>query len=244
MSNKILLVFEGEKTESLVANSLIASLIEQTSNLVVAVYKTHIYNLYTEVINDPFLDIFHVIKEKNPHLSHFDRDEFSQIYLFFDYDGHVGGALDQKIEVLLEYFNEESENGKLFISYPMVEAIRCIQDLEDLDLFLNATYKKADFKQFKAFVHSYGIQKLQNYAHYSSDVKEKLISFHCKKANYLVNNDLNYPNEPIDQTEIFRSQQEKFIYITEDVSILGSFPLMLLDYFGAKKLFSLLNNDE
>ena len=60
----------------------------------------------------------------------------------------------------------------------------------------------------------------------------------------LVNNDLNYPNEPIDQTEIFRSQQEKFIYITEDVSILGSFPLMLLDYFGAKKLFSLLNNDE
>ena len=45
MSNKILLVFEGEKTESLVANSLIASLIEQTSNLVEAVYKTHIYNL-------------------------------------------------------------------------------------------------------------------------------------------------------------------------------------------------------
>ena len=59
MSNKILLVFEGEKTESLIANSLIASLIEQTSNLVEAVYKTHIYNLYTEVINDPFLDIFH-----------------------------------------------------------------------------------------------------------------------------------------------------------------------------------------
>ncbi len=49
MNNKILLVFEGERTESLIANSLISSLIEQTSNLVEAVYKTHIYNLYTEV---------------------------------------------------------------------------------------------------------------------------------------------------------------------------------------------------
>jgi hypothetical protein len=243
MSNKILLVFEGEKTESLIANSLIASLIEKTSNLVEAVYKTHIYNLYTEVIKDPFLDIFHVIKEKNPHLSQFERDEFSQIYLFFDYDGHVGGALDQKIEVLLEYFNEESEHGKLFISYPMVEAIRCIKDLDDLDLFLNATYKKSDFKQFKPFVHTYGLQKLQNYANYSHEIKEKLISFHCRKANYLVHNDLDYPGEPIEQTEIFRSQQEKFIYVTDDVTILGSFPLMLLDYFGAKKLFKLLNDN-
>ena len=242
MSNKILLVFEGEKTESLIANSLIASLIEQTSNLVEAVYKTHIYNLYTEVINDPFLDIFHLIKEKNPHLNHFERDEFSQIYLFFDYDGHVGGALDQKIEVLLEYFNEESEQGKLFISYPMVEAIRCVKDLDDLDSFLNVTYKKSDFKQFKPFVHTYGLQKLQKYSNYSDEIKEKLISFHCKKANYLVHNNLNYPDEPIEQTEIFRSQQEKFIYVTDNVTILGSFPLMLLDYFGAKKLFRLLNN--
>ena len=69
-----------------------------------------------------------------------------------------------------------------------------------------------------------------------------IISFHCKKANYLVHNNLNYPDEPIEQTEIFRSQQEKFIYVTDNVTILGSFPLMLLDYFGAKKLFSLLNN--
>ncbi|MDN8178276.1 hypothetical protein ACQP6U_08645 [Acinetobacter baumannii] len=243
MSNKILLVFEGERTESLIANSLITSLIEKTSNLIEAVYKTHIYNLYTEVINDPFLDIFHVIKEKNPHLQSFERDEFSQIYLFFDYDGHVGGALDQKIEVLLEYFNEESENGKIFISYPMVEAIRCIQDLENLDSFLKATFRKSDFKNFKSFVHSYGIQQLQNYSNYSQEIKEKLITFHCKKANYLVNENFNYPTEPIDQTEIFRSQQEKFIYVTDEVTILGSFPLMLLDYFGYETLVKLVSND-
>jgi hypothetical protein len=242
MNNKILLIFEGEKTESLIANSLVKSLIEPTSNVIEAVYKTHIYNLYTQVINDPFVDIFPLIKEKNPHLQAYeDRDEFSQIYLFFDYDGHVGGALDQKIEVLLEYFNDENENGKLFISYPMVEAIRCIQNLDGLEIFLNSTYKKSDFKGFKKFVHSHAMQSLQNYSNYSEEVREKLILFHCQKANFLVTTNFDYPQISIDQTEIFRSQQEKFIYVTEEVSILGSFPLMLLDYFGSDTLFKMLN---
>ena len=58
----------------------------------------------------------------------FDREDFSEGYLFFDYDGHQKNLskYDEKdaLEQMLMSFDNETENGKLYISYPMVEALR------------------------------------------------------------------------------------------------------------------------
>ncbi|RRA25944.1 hypothetical protein C3O72_22830, partial [Cronobacter sakazakii] len=51
-------------------------------------FNTDIYTLYREVSQDEDLDIFSLIKERNPELESFTRDMFSQVFLFFDYDGH------------------------------------------------------------------------------------------------------------------------------------------------------------
>ena len=56
------------------------------------------------------------------------RDDFSEVYLLFDYDTHQTN-LGRKDDVdavaqMLESFDNETENGKLYISYPMVEALR------------------------------------------------------------------------------------------------------------------------
>ena len=56
------------------------------------------------------------------------RDDFSEVFLFFDYDAHqtnLGKSDDvDVINQMLESFDNETENGKLYISYPMVEALR------------------------------------------------------------------------------------------------------------------------
>lgn len=52
------------------------------------------------------------------------RDEISEIYLFFDHDGHSHLANREKLENMLQYFNNETENGKLYVSYPMVESLK------------------------------------------------------------------------------------------------------------------------
>jgi hypothetical protein len=39
---------------------------------------------------------------------------------------HSPAANDDKIIELLDFFNEETENGKLFISYPMVNQSACL----------------------------------------------------------------------------------------------------------------------
>jgi hypothetical protein len=48
---------------------------------------------------------------------------------------------------MLEHFNEETENGKLYVSYPMVEALKHIEsacDFKDLTVTAkdNIHYKK------------------------------------------------------------------------------------------------------
>lgn len=51
-----------------------------------------------------------------------------EVFLFFDYDAHqtnLGNADGQDaLKQMLESFDNETENGKLYVSYPMVEALR------------------------------------------------------------------------------------------------------------------------
>ena len=77
-------------------------------------------------------DIIEVLRESNKkireQLEGLSRDDFSEVFLFFDYDVHqtnLGKADDgDVINQMLESFDNETENGKLYISYPMVEALR------------------------------------------------------------------------------------------------------------------------
>ena len=43
--------------------------------------------------------------------------------------GDVEMADDSKIKEMLQFFDNETENGMLYISYPMVEAIRHYKDM-------------------------------------------------------------------------------------------------------------------
>ena len=89
--------------------------------------------LWKQLKADDFdIDVIEVLRESNDEikkqLTGLSRDDFSEVYLFFDYDAHqtnLGKTVNEDvIHQMLESFDNETENGKLYISYPMVEALR------------------------------------------------------------------------------------------------------------------------
>lgn len=61
----------------------------------------------------------------------------TEIFLFFDYDFQESRLTleenNRHIGEMLEYFNDETENGKLYINYPMVESVFYTKQLSDKD---------------------------------------------------------------------------------------------------------------
>jgi len=237
MAEHILFVFEGEKTERIIADSLLEYFIKDDDRRVVkSSFNTDIYTLYRDLSEDDDLDIFALIKGRNESLSSFSRDSFSQIFLFFDYDGHSNNSDDNKIIKLMDFFCEETDKGKLYVSYPMIEALKCIGDLDDEDDFYNHKYAICDGSSFKSFVVKKSCQSLIHFKSYSRETWNSVIRLHCCKANVLLNDNKNFPTLTIEQRDIFCIQKKNFIDVDKHVSILGAFPFLLLDFFGAAGL--------
>ena len=242
VANYILLVFEGEKTERLIFNSFTKYFLNESENTVIfSVYCCEIYSLFHKLSNDPFLELFYFLKEQ-PQNSDLLKDvtlsEVSETYLFFDYDGHAPAATDIKLKAMLEHFDEETENGKLYISYPMVEAIRHLSpDVK----FENTIVNGKSVIKYKNIVHNEGVHYLRNLAELSFENWQYIIEEHCKKTNHLMCNTYELPTSYISQLQIFNAQKQKHIDVNEKVAVLSAFPTFIADYYGYAKLPDLLN---
>lgn len=244
MTERILFVFEGEKTEKTITDSLLKNFIENDNRIVLSSFKTDIYALYKLISEDEDLDIFAVMKERNPELSELDRDSFSQLFLFFDYDGHSPAANDNKISELLSFFNEETEKGKLFISYPMVESIKCISSIDAVEDFCRHTVKICDCSKFKGYVAEYADNSLIHFGSYAAGTWNDVVRMHCVKANFIIRGDMVFPSNYFTQKDVFIIQKSNFIDKDKSVSTLSSFPMLLLDFFGHQRLFVLVSGEQ
>jgi hypothetical protein len=240
MSNKILFIFEGEKSEDQIVSNL-EKVFFIGNTTIKCVYGGEIYQLYKSIKEDEDLDTFTLIKGRNAKneaiLADFKRKDFAEIYLFFDYDGHSSLANDNKLQSLLEFFNEETEKGKLYLSYPMVEALKHICDYET---FNELKVECKNNINYKNIVHSSAINELQNYKKYNFDTWKKIIEAHLKKANFVVNETFTLPNKLIPQFVLFSNQLEKYVSRTETIAVLSAFPLFLHDYYGNTEMIQRL----
>lgn len=132
----------------------------------------NIYMLWKKLKSDDFdTDIIEVLRESSDdikeQLTGLSRDDFSEVYLFFDYDAHQTNLSKKDdadaVAQMLDSFDNETENGKLYISYPMVEALRdyypdvcgdrkaCFVAAHDMKEFKNASAARAINLQFKGY---------------------------------------------------------------------------------------------
>lgn len=256
-----LFVFEGSSSEPKYIEMLERNFLGKKIT-VKCVYDAEIYQLYRQMIADSFsLDIVNVLKERSEAnskiLEGYNRDSFAYVYLFFDYDAHSSMADDSKIEEMLNYFDNETENGLLYLSYPMVEAIR---HFKDMDSFKHLVVKckrgnsiestKCPYKNdcedlnaclhephYKTFVPTDSRPQLSNINSYDFNVWKELIQAHVFKMNYIVNDEFSMPLHIVSQSDIFFKQLEKHINrMCPKVAVLSAFPMYVLDYYGIEGL--------
>ena len=150
--------------------------------------------------------------------------------------------LNTILEEMLEFFDDETDNGKLYINYPMVESLKYTKDMPDADYYKYiATKDECANHLFKGNTERFAYAAAKAYRFI--DLKqtnetevttnwENLKAQNVAKANYIVsgNNAIPENKDDINQNAIFDAQKSKYVDVNESVSILNSFPIFIYDY--------------
>ncbi len=254
----ILFVFEGKKREPMIFDALQRLYLkENAGGRIVCTYDNNIYSLYEEMsalgAGADIVALLRQITDKrgdNTLDMYTSTSDFAEVFLFFDYDFHVCNNnltinnLNRQVKEMLEYFNDETENGKLYINYPMVEAIRYTKELPDANYY-GYEVSREDSCKFKILAHQFSFYGNLDFISCQRKAKKNggvdnternwryLIEQNVKKANYICHGINSYPEskEAITQPEIFNAQVNK--YVSKPgcmVAVLSAFPLFVYDY--------------
>lgn len=186
-------------------------------------------------------DVIEIIKEMSHEakmkLGNSTSDSFSEIYMFFDYDGHNNNIPKEYtgkdiLDEMLKVFNNETEFGKLYISYPMIESLKDISinfcnynsfylPLDDIANYKKISGGKSDFKNFRNIT-----EKMWYIACNASRKRASLIVQSKEECTYKEFMDI------LTQERIYIAQKERFIQMNFMIGILNSVPLFLLEYYG------------
>lgn len=232
MSRHILFVFEGERQEINYAKSFIRHFFSEET-VVLTSFFNDIFELYRIIKDDDDLDLVEILKEnpKNNQLSEItDRDSISEIYLFFDLEIQDEKFSFNVLREMIGVFNEETNKGKIFISYPMIESIRDIPSLEaftyhfvDVSQCTGAIYKKLSSERgMKTFLHAKKMTK-DNWVALTSSTMQKIV-----KINAFDSLDENKMQIKLSLI------QESYVENERKIAVINSFPVFLFDYFGSQ----------
>lgn len=155
MTRNVLMIVEGEKADYKLMEHLLQLFFE--AKFYIVPYKTNIYALY---------DMFKMN----------DLDDF---------DPQDPNYSAEKILKLKSIFKESTDNGKLYLNYPMVEAFKHLSSVDDPNyLSLKVLYEDLKEKRYKQIVSDYTFQT--DYKKF--DRKECLAVFrqNIVKANYIL----------------------------------------------------------
>lgn len=250
----ILFVFEGVEREPRIFKTLERLFFGDGERLVYS-FGNNIYELYRQLkAFDGDGDIVSILRENNAQLpSGVKSSDFSEIYLFFDYDFQNTNLslaeMNERLQEVLVLFADETDNGKLYVSYPMVESLCYTKQLPD-EHFVEYSILRSDcmersFKDLAREFSYYGsldFIELPDSGHHRPGKKEVaqvrqnwiwLVQQHVSKSNYMCTGVQCMPakKETVSQTSIFTAQFEKYLGDEERIAILNGFPLFLFEYF-------------
>lgn len=267
-TDMILLIFEGCNEEPKIM-ATIKELFFPKEEQVHCSYGHDTTSLYADIkkhqendFEEP--DVFEIVREslhrRNDHsLDVYKSHQFDSIYLFFDYDPQNNIGLEEvnnRLARIIKLFPAPMDNGQLFVSYPMIEALYCEDSFPDKAFIgTTATLEEChDFKrwcrQFKAGCNKelvlYKTRKDENGNFFIVDkdrtderklklkeVWRNLIKENARKAGFICNGTDSYDVDvdTISQENIFDNELAKYVTPQKEVAILSAFALFLYDYF-------------
>ena len=250
----ILFVFEGDEREPRLYRILERLYFPKVNDNIICSFGNNIYDLYNELKEyEDGGDIVSVMRERlaargDSTLNGIRSSDISEIFLFFDYDfqnSHLSlEEINQRVEEMLALFADETENGKLYINYPMIESIRYTKELPDND-YANYVVSREECKDFKRLSRDFSAYNSLDHILFKdgeTPTKEKYIKVKDKPAvfmkirqqniNLLIAGVNTMPKEKsvINQLSIFERQLLLHVKPSRNVAVLNSFPIFIYEY--------------
>lgn len=155
----------------------------------IVIYETNIYTLckviekeYGEGWEKEDIDLpFLVSKQKSDELlDKLYKRDFTNIFLLFDYERQAPSFSERSIEKMQECFTDETDNGKLYLNYPMVESYLDINiDMQSPSLDPDYSDKTASANISKGAIYKNKFQnsRLHNFFHFQERVTRQLTQY-------------------------------------------------------------------
>lgn len=184
------MIVEGEKTEPAFFRRIF-NVFELSIDYEFFLFCTEIYNFFNKIIK-PYdkdlasLDILNALREAYPDNDLFQK-KFTDILLVFDFDPQAidfHSNLYEILSIMQQYFTESTENGKLYISYPAIEAYKHVRENEEDEVFFKRTVALADMIERKTSYKQI-VNGCTSYMHINKierDEFTKLLQLHANKA--------------------------------------------------------------
>ncbi len=242
MLNNILFVLEGEKTEVDIVAAIKKQFFQSGKfniEIVEIPAKQNIYMIFEKMIKlGEFANILEVLKESDDSiknkLSDYSLESFSEIYLFFDFEYQQNNISDKKDKTdsynkivgdMLELFDNETENGKLYLSYPMVEALKDLRktiDIKDVGSYkYNCNQANVYYNDLKKYDFTIWSNLFKNFINTLSQL------YNRNKLDFESYNDIISPKGILDR-QVYNISENNKIYIV------SGFLEFLLDYKNKK----------
>lgn len=157
-------------------------------------------------------------------------EKYSDIFLIFDFEPQHDSPHFETIRRMLNYFQDSTSQGKLFINYPMMQSYKHLPALPDSQFFkTKATI--SDWGHYKQIVDN--ISAYTDITKYTYPIFVSLAAHHLKKANYVLTGSYTLPT--LDEycswnlTDVFDKQ---LVYKNHDsfVYVLNTCIFVLADY--------------
>lgn len=194
-------------------------------------YNTNIHDLVSKLFNngklDDDLDIKLTLREQETDEEKLNilNQKYKDIFLVFDLDPQDNRIEFQKIKNLLNFFNDSSNRGKLYINYPMMQSYKHLKQMPD-DKFKDRTINVSLANRYKEIVNRES--KYTQITKYTYPIFMSIIAHHLKKANYILNGRYELPTSDEftkwNYTQIY-NKQIKLIQECKRLYILNTFLL-------------------
>ncbi len=252
----ILIVLEGERTETDFFNSLLQRFDLQAKLCVVG---TNLYTLYHKCKQYNFdCDVKDVLKELvDESTKKLLEQKFTYTYLVFDADLHhkkpeqrgqsipIEVLIKQNFPQLIEmaqHFTDETDPsiGRLYINYPMMESYRYCDKFDD-DNYLSATISIAQMGNFKRLASQMNLSGIKPSEYKRTDFSN-LIRMNIKRLQLIATENLNsnlpyYLYKAISEAASIASNQYASAEEKQELHVINTSLFIILDYFGNRNNF-------
>lgn len=232
-------VLEGESKEDTIINMMSNCFFSSENHIIINLpVSQNIYMLYLTLKKYDFeIDFIELLRSEiasaEKALQGIKRQQIDQIYMFFDYDPqqkNLPNILDpyDVLREMLGFFSDETDQGKLYLSYPMAEAIYDFKS----DMCQAHTNCMYDVEELIAYKHNTGENNRLSSAHLQYEMWHKIINTFILRIKCLFEFDnINYDEYVlnISPENIFFKENE-IINNKNNIFILSAFPEFLLDY--------------